>query len=353
MGKTVRKFSKKGKKTQYRRKTKGRKPIRRKSARRGKKMGGDAGVKLNEKVEAIKTYIKDEGSGTTGSIDEGSLKQMFEPILAAKGKFGKESCTSWGTSDWTCERRKFDAYVKAKHLAETYLPTRTDLIEKLDEKIKTRKSHAAEIESYSKGKDHQGKGKIDLLKEEALKGLENIKSDAEKQKAAYEHTREQIAKRDEEEALAAAATQYTSKRSPTPKHVVRQSTPTKVERMQIFEKTLNAYKREKEPKLPSLALLLNKIFQDRSFTELKHGTIVTSTAASCVNNTGSVSGLSYIAAKEGRTQYDLCDAIGGINTKGYDIGFYHIYKNDTPKKYLTNTNEFLTQKEIKTRNGVA
>tara|TARA_B100001287_G_scaffold90352_1_gene75698 strand:- start:7332 stop:8051 length:720 start_codon:yes stop_codon:yes gene_type:complete len=238
MGKTLRKFSKKGKKTQYRRKTKGRKPIRRKSVRRGKKMGGDAdaGVKLNKKVEAIKTYIKEQDS--SGSINQGNLMLQFKPILASKGKDGKESCRSkYGFSNWTCERKKFDAYVKAKHLAEKYLPNLKNeknyaplkdelkgqsLIDKLDEKIATRKSHAAEIESYSKstelGADGKEKGKIESLKEKALEGLENIKSDAEKLEDASEDTIEkpEYSKMHGNEPINPVAPQLISRPSPRP-----------------------------------------------------------------------------------------------------------------------------------------
>tara|TARA_B100001287_G_scaffold90352_1_gene75697 strand:- start:6930 stop:7310 length:381 start_codon:yes stop_codon:yes gene_type:complete len=126
--------------------------------------------------------------------------------------------------------------------------------------------------------------------------------------------------------------------------------------MKITKADLNDNKKQ-GINIPSLALLLNKLLSDTSFIDLKYGDrIVTSTSASCVNNTGSVSQVEYVPATKGRsrTQYDLCEAIGGTNnTKGYFEGHYYIHTNDDTKKYLTNTNEFLTRNEIKNRNGEA
>jgi len=123
MGKTLRKFSRKGKKTQVRRKTKGKKPTRRKSVRRNKFKGGDASLHIKTKVdEAGKLVFKKPETPNNLKQAKKILEELSEPgqpscstlsrfeKATSKMGFGKDN------KDQACENAKFKEYMKALFL---------------------------------------------------------------------------------------------------------------------------------------------------------------------------------------------------------------------------------------------
>ena len=138
MGKTLRKFSKKGKKTQQRRKTKGKKPIRRKSVRRGRKTGGDPNAwrTVAVGVENAVTEI-DKGNNNEAVNELDSLLKDKSTLFDWSG-----SCSG----DMKCELKKSHSYAKAKELAE--LLDESVLANELNNKIKRNKvgmTHAGDV----------------------------------------------------------------------------------------------------------------------------------------------------------------------------------------------------------------
>lgn len=134
MGKTLRKFSKKGKKTQQRRKTKGKKPIRRKSVRRGRKTGGDPNAWWTVAVgveNAIDKIIKEKNNEAAVNELDSLLKD-------------KSTLFDWSGScsgDIKCELQKSHNYAKAKELAK--LLNEHDLENELNNKITRKKANKA------------------------------------------------------------------------------------------------------------------------------------------------------------------------------------------------------------------
>ena len=134
MGKTLRKFSKKGKKTQQRRKTKGKKPIRRKSVRRGRKTGGDPNAWRTVAVgvdNAIDQIIKEKNNEAAVNELDSLLKD-------------KSTLFDWSGScsgDIKCELQKSHNYAKAKELAK--LLNEHDLENELNNKITRKKANKA------------------------------------------------------------------------------------------------------------------------------------------------------------------------------------------------------------------
>ena len=125
MGKTLRKFSRKGKKTQVRRKTKGKKPTRRKSVRRNKFKGGDASQHIKTKVdEAVKLVFKKPETPDNLNQAKNILEELSEPgqpscstlsyFEKAKSRmgFGKDN------KDQACEKAKTKEYMKALFLLD-------------------------------------------------------------------------------------------------------------------------------------------------------------------------------------------------------------------------------------------
>ena len=102
MGKTLRKFSKKGKKTQQRRKTKGRKPIRRKSVRRGKRGGGKCENECNVVQHPSTTLVKVAPTSIKEGIPEafqrftdGKTKKITSCLACIEPKERKQFLIKW------------------------------------------------------------------------------------------------------------------------------------------------------------------------------------------------------------------------------------------------------------------
>ncbi len=115
MGKTQRIFSKKGKKTQVRRKTNGKKPIRRKSVRRGKKTGGLQGAA--ESIEGVVNEISKlivKGSIIENPTESTEYKEAIGKLIYLT-KSGKASCrlNKLWFGHKICELNKTNSYGKA------------------------------------------------------------------------------------------------------------------------------------------------------------------------------------------------------------------------------------------------
>jgi hypothetical protein len=147
MGKTIRKFSKKGKKTQYKRKTKGKKPIHRKSVRRNKFRGGDASQQIKTKVdEAVRLVYKKPETNANLNQAKNILEELSKPgqpscstlsrFEKAKSKmgFGKDN------KDQACEKAKTKEYIKALMLLQKISTEEedSDLSDKFFEKSNNR-----------------------------------------------------------------------------------------------------------------------------------------------------------------------------------------------------------------------
>lgn len=143
MGKTLRKFSRKGKKTQIRRKTKGKKPTRRKSVRRNKFKGGDASQDIKTKVDEAAKLVFEKPETPN------NLKQA-KKILEELSESGQSSCSTstfgkafskigLGTDNKNqdCEKAKSKEYMKAMMLLQkisTDKDNNYDLSDKLEKK---------------------------------------------------------------------------------------------------------------------------------------------------------------------------------------------------------------------------
>ena len=89
MGKTIRKFSKKRKQTQNKRKTKGRKPIRRKSVRHSRKRGGNTEIPYEDMKPAYDVRFEVE-CAAKALDDTEKVKEILEKLSRDR----KESCRS-------------------------------------------------------------------------------------------------------------------------------------------------------------------------------------------------------------------------------------------------------------------
>jgi len=139
MGKTVRKFSKKAKKSQYKRKTKGRKPIRRKSTRRIR--GGKAEVTiktmqghLDDAIEIVKDKGINEWAGPQGD-PEGIFTTLNNLLTSKSGVLKEGSCGE----DQTCRSNKGEIYNKAYFIVDDYTWSMREekkrLLEELKQKV--------------------------------------------------------------------------------------------------------------------------------------------------------------------------------------------------------------------------
>jgi hypothetical protein len=119
MGKTLRKFSRKGKKTQVRRKTKGKTPTRRKSVRIGRKTGGgrDAGKVIKTEVDGIARLFFTRPRDKRNIIDA-------KTKLIELSNDGKHSCRVIINKDELCELEKEKQYIKATRVADVLLGSR-------------------------------------------------------------------------------------------------------------------------------------------------------------------------------------------------------------------------------------
>tara|TARA_B110000967_G_C18875499_1_gene558024 strand:+ start:888 stop:2024 length:1137 start_codon:yes stop_codon:yes gene_type:complete len=177
MGKTLRKFSKNGKKTQYRRKTKGRKPIRKKSLRRRKKTGG-----FQSPSQAIEIKVKEISKLVIkASLKDGSEQEYYKKAiekLIELTKSGKASCqiSRFSFSYEKCELDKINSYGKALILLLILLDKQTDvelnnLIKEIDGSIDIQSLNTA---LYSKA--HRGTKFNEKTLNEYLKSNKKIPS---------------------------------------------------------------------------------------------------------------------------------------------------------------------------------
>ena len=160
MGKTIRKFSKKRKQTQNKRKTKGRKPIRRKSVRHGRKRGGNT---ENIDKHLIPAYeILYEVESAAKALDD---TDKVKGILKNLSSDGKGSCIRTLTkltkrflhknyiyidAEKECELLKQKQYFKACILGQLIdLGNNDKIMEKIKKKIK-RKGIDGSIDSETK-----------------------------------------------------------------------------------------------------------------------------------------------------------------------------------------------------------
>lgn len=166
MGKTIRKFSKKRKQTQNKRKTKGRKPIRRKSVRHSRKRGGNT---ENIDKDLIPAYeILYEVERAAKALDD---TEKVKEILIELSSDGKESCRSvnktkieifqryiqdlntnkdpeYSYTEKKCELLKQKQYFKASILGQL-IDLEENIMEKIKKKIK-RKGIDGSIDSETK-----------------------------------------------------------------------------------------------------------------------------------------------------------------------------------------------------------
>jgi len=129
MGKTLRKFSNKGKRTQQQRKTKGKKPIRRKTVRRGRKTGGlgSAAEYVKDQVNQISVLFY-KRPRTIKNI--GDAKKILNDLSNPK-----RSCRIMlGFKDAKCEINKEIQYKKASVLADKIIGSESDIYNTLHHK---------------------------------------------------------------------------------------------------------------------------------------------------------------------------------------------------------------------------
>ena len=160
MGKTIRKFSKKRKQTQNKRKTKGRKPIRRKSVRHGRKRGGNTETTYEDMKPAYDVRFEVERAAKALDNTE-TVKEILEKL-----SHRKESCirtyTNWfnrgfyretyqySDTEKECELLKQKQYFKASILGQLIdLGNNDKIMEKIEEKI-YRKGIDGSIDSETK-----------------------------------------------------------------------------------------------------------------------------------------------------------------------------------------------------------
>ena len=146
MGKTIRKFSKKRKQTQNKRKTKGRKPIRRKSVRHSRKRGGNTETTYEDMKPAYDVQFEVERAAKALDNTE-TVKEILEKLSSD----GKGSCIRAYTNRVTrllhknykysypekeCELLKQKQYLKASILGQLIgLENNDNIMKKIEEKI--------------------------------------------------------------------------------------------------------------------------------------------------------------------------------------------------------------------------
>ena len=168
MSKTLKKFSNKRKKTQQRRKTRGRKPIRKKTIRHRRKTGGlrsasdsvDKSIKLIEKelMESTKKKIQ-----TEKDIVNNKQYNNIISILIGLTKGGKRSCRTITKKDERCELDKIISYKKAEIIIMSVLE---DFI----------KEDLREIEQYDYNENNRTSQRIfeEIIKRQDDGDVENI-----------------------------------------------------------------------------------------------------------------------------------------------------------------------------------
>jgi len=146
MGKTIRKFSKKRKQTQNKRKTKGRKPIRRKSVRHSRKRGGNTEIPYEDMKPAYDVRFEVERAAKALDHTE-TVKEILEKL----SDHGKESCIrtyknranrylyknyQYSDAEIACELLKQRQYLKAYILGKLIgLGNNDKIMKEIEEKI--------------------------------------------------------------------------------------------------------------------------------------------------------------------------------------------------------------------------
>jgi len=146
MGKTIRKFSKKRKQTQNKRKTKGRKPIRRKSVRHSRKRGGNTEIPYEDMKPAYDVRFEVERAAKALDHTE-TVKEILEKL----SDHGKESCIrtyknrgkrflyknyEYSDTEKACELLKQKQYFKAYILGQLIdLGNNDKIMKEIEEKI--------------------------------------------------------------------------------------------------------------------------------------------------------------------------------------------------------------------------
>jgi len=125
MGKTIRKFSKKRKQTQNKRKTKGRKPIRRKSVRHSRKRGGNTETTYEDMKPAYDVQFEVERAA----------KALYDPekvkdILIELSSDGKESCRSVNKTKIETVQRYIQDLYPNKDPEYSYTEKKCELLKK-------------------------------------------------------------------------------------------------------------------------------------------------------------------------------------------------------------------------------
>jgi len=166
MGKTIRKFSKKRKQTQNKRKTKGRKPIRRKSVRHSRKRGGNTETTYEDmkpaydvqfeveraakalddtdKVKGILKKLSSDGKGSCISVNKTTIETVHRYIQDLYPNKDPE----YSDAEKACELLKQKQYFKASILRQL-IDLEENIIEKIKKKIK-RKGIYESIDSETK-----------------------------------------------------------------------------------------------------------------------------------------------------------------------------------------------------------
>jgi hypothetical protein len=166
MGKTIRKFSKKRKQTQNKRKTKGRKPIRRKSVRHGRKRGGNTefpykdmkpaydvrfeveraakALDDTDKVKGILKKLSSDGKGSCISVNKTTIETVHRYIQDLYPNKDPE----YSDAEKACELLKQKQYFKASILGQL-IDLEENIMEKIKKKIK-RKGIYESIDSETK-----------------------------------------------------------------------------------------------------------------------------------------------------------------------------------------------------------
>ena len=168
MGKTIRKFSKKRKQTQNKRKTKGRKPIRRKSVRHSRKRGGNTEIPYEdmkpaydvrfevecaakalddtEKVKEILEKLTRDGKGSCISVNKTKI-EIFQRYIQ---DLNTNKDPEYSYTEKKCELLKQKQYFKACILGQLIdLKENDKIMKKIKKKIK-RKGIDGSIDSETK-----------------------------------------------------------------------------------------------------------------------------------------------------------------------------------------------------------
>jgi hypothetical protein len=144
MGKTIRKFSKKRKQTQNKRKTKGRKPIRRKSVRHSRKRGGNTEIPYEDMKPAYDVRFEveraakalDDPKTVNDILIKLSSDRKVSCIRAYKNRVNRYLYKNYQYSDAekACELLKQRQYLKAYILGKL-IGLEDNIMKKIKEKI--------------------------------------------------------------------------------------------------------------------------------------------------------------------------------------------------------------------------